>query len=84
MLLMSISVMVGWSTVPWWWRTVQDPSRPRNVIRILLLFLLQDFLCYWFHRASHRIRWMWASHLTHHSSGRLNLSAGTYFFDALA
>jgi len=39
LLLMSISVMVGWSTVPWWWRTVQDPSRPRNVIRILLLFL---------------------------------------------
>lgn len=40
----------------------------------LLLFLLQDFLYYWFHRASHRIRWMWASHVTHHSSERLNLS----------
>jgi len=40
----------------------------------VLLFLLQDFLYYWFHRASHRIRWMWASHVTHHSSERLNLS----------
>ncbi|MEW9900525.1 sterol desaturase family protein [Chitinivorax sp. PXF-14] len=39
-----------------------------------LLFLLQDFLYYWFHRASHRIRWMWASHVVHHSSERLNFS----------
>lgn len=41
---------------------------------VLLLFLGQDFFYYWFHRASHRIRWMWASHVTHHSSERLNLS----------
>jgi sterol desaturase/sphingolipid hydroxylase (fatty acid hydroxylase superfamily) len=39
-----------------------------------LAILLQDFLYYWFHRASHRIRWLWASHVTHHSSERLNLS----------
>lgn len=39
-----------------------------------LLLLLQDFLYYWFHRASHRIRWMWASHVAHHSSERMNLS----------
>lgn len=41
---------------------------------VLLLFLGQDFLYYWFHRASHRIRWLWASHVVHHSSERLNLS----------
>lgn len=41
---------------------------------IALLALAQDFFYYWFHRASHRIRWMWASHVTHHSSERLNLS----------
>jgi sterol desaturase/sphingolipid hydroxylase (fatty acid hydroxylase superfamily) len=41
---------------------------------IALLFVAQDFLYYFFHRASHRIRWMWASHVTHHSSQRLNLS----------
>lgn len=39
-----------------------------------LAFLMQDFLYYWFHRASHRVRWMWASHVTHHSSERLNFS----------
>lgn len=41
---------------------------------IALLVLGQDFFYYWFHRAHHRIRWMWASHVTHHSSERLNLS----------
>ncbi|MBV8658628.1 MAG: sterol desaturase family protein [Burkholderiales bacterium] len=41
---------------------------------VLIGFVLQDFLYYWFHRGSHRIRWMWASHVTHHSSERLNLS----------
>jgi len=41
---------------------------------IALLFVAQDFFYYVFHRASHRIRWMWASHVTHHSSNRLNLS----------
>lgn len=38
------------------------------------LFLLQDFLYYWFHRASHRIRWLWASHVVHHSSRLMNFS----------
>lgn len=41
---------------------------------IVLLFVAQDFFYYFFHRASHRVRWMWASHVTHHSSNRLNLS----------
>lgn len=41
---------------------------------IVLLLLLQDFCYYWFHRASHRIRWFWASHVVHHSSESLNLS----------
>ena len=41
---------------------------------IVLLVLGQDFLYYWFHRMHHRVRWMWSSHVTHHSSERLNLS----------
>jgi sterol desaturase/sphingolipid hydroxylase (fatty acid hydroxylase superfamily) len=47
---------------------------PANAWTIAALFLAQDFFYYFFHRASHRIRWMWASHVTHHSSERLNLS----------
>jgi sterol desaturase/sphingolipid hydroxylase (fatty acid hydroxylase superfamily) len=38
------------------------------------LFVAQDFLYYFFHRAHHRVRWMWCSHVVHHSSERLNLS----------
>jgi sterol desaturase/sphingolipid hydroxylase (fatty acid hydroxylase superfamily) len=47
---------------------------PASAWTIAGLFLAQDFFYYWFHRASHRIRWLWASHVTHHSSERLNLS----------
>lgn len=37
-------------------------------------FLLQDFLYYWFHRASHHIHWLWAAHVVHHSSTEMNFS----------
>lgn len=49
-------------------------AMPLTLAGFALLLLLQDFLYYWFHRASHRIRFMWASHVVHHSSERLNLS----------
>lgn len=42
---------------------------------VVLLFLLQEFYYYWFHRASHRIRWFWASHAVHHSPNELNFGA---------
>ncbi|XYB86961.1 sterol desaturase family protein [Vibrio parahaemolyticus] len=45
-----------------------------SVSTFLLLMLLQDFFYYWFHRASHRTRWMWAAHVVHHSSERMNFS----------
>jgi len=41
----------------------------------LLLFLGVEFCYYWFHRASHRIRWLWATHAVHHSATHFNLSA---------
>lgn len=40
----------------------------------VLLFLAQDLLYYGFHRASHRVRWLWAAHSVHHSSTRMNFS----------
>jgi sterol desaturase/sphingolipid hydroxylase (fatty acid hydroxylase superfamily) len=39
------------------------------------LFAGSEFLYYWQHRASHRIRWMWATHSVHHSTTRFNLTA---------
>jgi len=38
-------------------------------------FLLFEFSYYWFHRASHRVGWMWATHSVHHSAGQLTLLA---------
>jgi len=41
----------------------------------LLLFLGVEFAYYWFHRASHRCRWLWATHAVHHTPKELTLSA---------
>ncbi|MFT5236248.1 MAG: sterol desaturase/sphingolipid hydroxylase (fatty acid hydroxylase superfamily) [Shewanella sp.] len=45
-----------------------------NAMTFILLMVAQDFCYYWFHRASHRIRWMWAAHVAHHSSETMNFS----------
>lgn len=31
-------------------------------------FFAVEFAYYWFHRCSHTVRWMWATHAVHHSS----------------
>ena len=38
----------------------------------IALFLLDDFLYYWFHRLNHEIRLFWAGHVTHHSATKMN------------
>jgi alkylglycerol monooxygenase len=40
----------------------------------VLVLVLDDFLYYWFHRASHEIRFFWNFHVVHHSSEHYNLS----------
>jgi len=40
-----------------------------------LLFLLEEFAYYVYHRASHEVRWFWATHAVHHTPEQLNLSA---------
>jgi sterol desaturase/sphingolipid hydroxylase (fatty acid hydroxylase superfamily) len=45
-----------------------------GVMSFITLMILQDFFYYWFHRASHRVRWMWAAHVAHHSSENMNFS----------
>ena len=39
---------------------------------IILLFA-DDFTFYWHHRLSHEIRVLWAAHINHHSSQKMNL-----------
>jgi len=38
----------------------------------VLLFFLDDLVYYWFHRANHEVRLLWAGHVSHHSSQKLN------------
>jgi len=39
------------------------------------LYLLVEFLYYWHHRLTHRVRWFWASHSVHHSPNELMLAS---------
>ncbi len=45
-----------------------------NLVNFVMLIVAQDFCYYWFHRCSHRIRYMWAAHVVHHSSETMNFS----------
>lgn len=38
-------------------------------------FFAVEFTYYWFHRASHRINWFWATHAVHHSANEMTLPA---------
>jgi len=42
---------------------------------LIALFIGVEFAYYWFHRLSHEIRWMWATHAVHHSAEHLNVLA---------
>ena len=39
-----------------------------------LTFVVIDFIYYWYHRCSHRIRFLWAVHMNHHSSEEMNFT----------
>jgi sterol desaturase/sphingolipid hydroxylase (fatty acid hydroxylase superfamily) len=45
----------------------------RQVWAWVLLFFLDDFTYYWFHRLNHEVRLFWAGHVPHHSSVQMNL-----------
>lgn len=46
-----------------------------GVSGFMLLFFVVDAAYYFFHRASHSVRWLWATHSVHHSTQHFNLSA---------
>ena len=48
---------------------------PTSALALVALFLGVEFFYYWDHRASHRVRWMWATHSVHHSPTRMNYTA---------
>tara|TARA_B110000495_G_C22971680_1_gene570327 strand:- start:387 stop:1268 length:882 start_codon:yes stop_codon:yes gene_type:complete len=40
----------------------------------LLTLVMIDFVFYWYHRSAHRVRFLWAIHMNHHSSVEMNFS----------
>ncbi|MEH6828842.1 sterol desaturase family protein [Parasphingorhabdus sp.] len=47
---------------------------PLTLASLILCFVLDDLRYYWHHRVAHRCRWVWAMHVTHHSSTQYNFS----------
>lgn len=47
--------------------------------RIALGFLLMDLTFYWWHRANHRVRWLWRFHNVHHIDPDLDVSTSFRF-----
>ena len=43
-------------------------------INWILTFVLIDFVFYIYHRMSHRVRFLWAIHMSHHSSEEMNFA----------
>ena len=60
--------------IAWVWQNRLTTVQLDTVSAFALLFLGQEFCYYWFHRASHRVRWFWAAHVNHHTSQHYNLS----------
>jgi sterol desaturase/sphingolipid hydroxylase (fatty acid hydroxylase superfamily) len=79
----AIRQLVGFSLLAplfaWAWTNRLTTMPLDTASGIAILFLGQEFCYYWFHRASHRIRWFWATHAVHHSPNELNLSASYRF-----
>lgn len=45
-----------------------------SLLSWIILFLGNEFVYYWFHRLSHENKYLWAVHVNHHSSERMNFS----------
>ncbi|MEL4240945.1 sterol desaturase family protein [Shewanella sp. LC6] len=64
-------LIAKWYLAVFGWKLFDIQMGPFSFV---LLMIAQDFCYYWFHRASHRVRWMWAAHVVHHSSENMNFS----------
>src|SRR5262245_28417696 len=59
----------------WLFKTTALMTWPANSFwSWIVAFVLVDFAYYWFHRASHRVSFIWAVHIVHHQSEEYNLA----------
>jgi sterol desaturase/sphingolipid hydroxylase (fatty acid hydroxylase superfamily) len=73
--LISLGTKLGWTAI---WVVLYEHrlfDLPTDAWWVFALLLVaEDFCYYWFHRASHEVRFFWAAHVNHHSSQHYNLS----------
>ena len=65
--------VVSYSALVWIWQ-FRLFALGLSVWVFVAAFLLDDLRYYWYHRIAHRVRWVWAEHVNHHSSQHYNLS----------
>ncbi len=66
-----VLIFIAYTYLFTYFRIATIPETPLNWF---LLFLGVDFFYYWFHRLSHEINFIWATHIVHHQSEEYNLS----------
>lgn len=65
--------VVSFTVLMWFWQfRIFDLGVSWWVL--LVAFLIDDLRYYLYHRIAHRVRWVWAEHVNHHSSQHYNLS----------
>jgi len=69
-----ISALLYGGLALWVWTDLRLFDMGSSLWVFVLAFVLSDFAYYWIHRLGHRVRWMWAAHVIHHSSQHYNLS----------
>lgn len=74
-----ISALIGIGTIYTVWAVYYYWTPPAFVMgftwwSFILCAIFYDFMRYWAHRLAHEQRFWWASHVTHHSSEKYNLT----------
>lgn len=64
---------IAWGFFMWLW-ALTPLDLGTSALVIAVCFVLDDLRYYWVHRFGHRVRWVWASHVNHHSSQHYNLT----------
>lgn len=72
--LINVGISAGTKLLAFAWFAWLYEHRVADVDSWLVLFFAEDLCYYWFHRAHHEVRFLWAAHVNHHSSTRFNLS----------
>ena len=76
--LLSLGVIAGWLMTQAWSLRLFEFSIS-DWWYVPVLFIAHEFFYYWFHRFSHTIRWLWATHCVHHSTEQMNILAAYRF-----